>query len=318
MVKIKMIVKTEVVEGVKTLTVKEDLTEREARMLKSTQLSREQIPTILREDCDVFVLLENGDSKLLLKFRKKVLPDAKSQAMFDNVIKFARNSTTTRGTLVSTKGFKYGKSKGLRDMKINKAVKSNMFGFFDQLSPAQKYSMKMRNQKLPLGVRLCRFNRDFPDEYEKTIPLIQEINKWYKKLVPDKFALQNKKAQETPYHIADTAFTTVTTNVNVQTSVHSDKGDDKEGFGNLTVVERGKYEGSETCLPRYGIGVDVRTNDVLFMDVHEFHGNLPMVPKSEGVERLSIVCYLRYRVWLKSKGLKKIETNWVNTRKILK
>jgi hypothetical protein len=133
--------------------------------------------------------------------------------------------------------------------------------------------------------------------------------------MPEQFKLQNKKAHETPYHIADTAFTTVTTNVNVQTSVHSDKGDDSEGFGNLTVVERGTYEGAETCIPRYGIGVDVRTNDVLFMDVHEFHGNLPMVAKNAAAERLSIVCYLRYKVWLKSKGLKKIEDHWVNTRK---
>jgi hypothetical protein len=313
-----MIIKTEVVNGIKVLTVKEDLTEREARMLKSTQLSREQIPTILREDCDVFVKLDDGELRPLLKFRKNVLTDSKSQLMFDNVIKFARNSTTTRGTLVSTTGFKYGKSKGMRDMKINKPVKSNMFGFFDQLSPAQKYSLKLHKQKLPVGVRLCRFNRDFPEEYKKTLPLISEINSWYKKLLPRHFELQNKKAQETPYHIADTAFTTITTNVNVQTSVHSDKGDDKEGFGNLTVVERGKYEGAETCMPRYGIGVDVRTNDVLFMDVHEFHGNLPIVLKSEGAERLSIVCYLRYKVWLKSKGLKKIESNWVNTRRTLK
>ena len=32
-------------------------------------------------------------------------------------------------------------------------------------------------------------------------------------------------------------YPTVTTNVNWQTSIHTDKGDDSEGFGNLVVLE---------------------------------------------------------------------------------
>ena len=110
-------------------------------------------------------------------------------------------------------------------------------------------------------------------------------------------AKQLKKANETLFRIPKTSFTTITTNVNFQTSVHKDKGDDEDGFGNLSVIENGKYNGAETCFPQYGIGVDVRNGDILFMDVHEWHGNLPMVYKSKDAIRLSIVCYLRYKVW---------------------
>ena len=40
----------------------------------------------------------------------------------------------------------------------------------------------------------------------------------------------------------------------------------KEGFGNLTVIERGKYHGGYTCF--VNIGVDVRRGDgFLAMDV---------------------------------------------------
>ena len=117
-----------------------------------------------------------------------------------------------------------------------------------------------------------------------------------------KYEKQKKKANQTPFHISNTSFTTVTTNVNYQTTVHTDKGDDIEGFGNLVVIENGKYTGGETCFPQYGIGVDVRTGDVLYMDVHQPHGNLPIDLESKDAKRLSIVCYLRKSIWDQTKG----------------
>jgi hypothetical protein len=102
--------------------------------------------------------------------------------------------------------------------------------------------------------------------------------------------------------VAGTAFTTITTNVNNQTTVHTDKGDDAEGFGNLAVIEHGKYKGGETCFPQYGIGVDVRTCDIIYMDVHHPHGNLPIELESKDAKRLSIVCYLRKSIWDQTKG----------------
>jgi hypothetical protein len=38
------------------------------------------------------------------------------------------------------------------------------------------------------------------------------------------------------------------------------------------------------------------------MDVHEAHGNLPIILKSPDAKRLSIVCYLRKNIWEQTKG----------------
>jgi hypothetical protein len=38
------------------------------------------------------------------------------------------------------------------------------------------------------------------------------------------------------------------------------------------------------------------------MDVHQPHGNLPIELESKDTKRLSIVCYLRRRIWDQTKG----------------
>lgn len=173
---------------------------------------------------------------------------------------------------------------------------------YNYLSPKQKFILKQQGKKISTSVRQCRFNMDYPDKYKKLLPLIRQIDEYYKQYVPDKYKAQRRKANQTPFKIDGTAFTTITTNVNFQTTVHTDKGDDIEGFGNLAVIEHGKYKGGETCLPQYGIGVDVRTGDILYMDVHQPHGNLPLELETKDAKRLSIICYLRNNIWLKTKG----------------
>ena len=38
------------------------------------------------------------------------------------------------------------------------------------------------------------------------------------------------------------------------------------------------------------------------MNVHEAHGNLPLKLETPETKRLSIVCYLRKKIWEKTKG----------------
>jgi hypothetical protein len=95
-------------------------------------------------------------------------------------------------------------------------------------------------------------------------------------------ALISKKPM---YRIANTAFSSVTLNRNFRTALHCDAGDYREGFGNLSVIERGEYTGGYTLFPRYGIGFDVRTGDFLAMDVHEWHCNTEMKETSAQATR---------------------------------
>lgn len=254
------------------------------------KLKRSDIKDIIDDDADVYT----KDGTLLLRFRKNKLNKDNVEAFYDNVIDFAVTPTSNRGSASGSK------SKNIYD---NPKIMSNIIGYFDKLSPIHKFKYKKQGKALPkITTRETRFIIDYPEEYKKLIPLIKEIDKYYKEYVPENYAKQKKKANQTPYHIADTAFTTVTTNVNYQTTVHTDKGDDSEGFGNLVVIEHGKYKGGETCFPQYGIGIDVRSCDVLYMDVHQPHGNLPVELESKDAKRLSIVCYLRKNIWEQTKG----------------
>jgi hypothetical protein len=269
--------------------VDKDYDELKLQKIMNTKLKNNQIKDIIDEDADVYTV----DGKLLLRFRKNKLNKHNIDDFYNNVIQFATLSTSNRGSASASK------SKNIYD---NPRIMTNIIGFFDKLSPKQKFILKKQGKILKTNVRQCRFNTDYPEKYKKLIPLIKQIDQYYKEYIPEKYKSQRLKANQTPFKIEGTSFTTVTTNVNFQTSVHTDKGDDIEGFGNLSVIEHGKYKGGETCFPQYGIGVNVRTGDTLFMDVHQAHGNLPIDLETDDAKRLSIVCYLRKNIWEKTKG----------------
>ena len=287
-----MIIKKEKKDGITIYTVKKDLTDEEMELRMNRYVDKKDINNIIRgHDCDVYT--EEG--KLLMRFRTNVLTKKNNKQFYDNIIKFAHNTSSNRG---STSGAETKK----KNVATNPHVMSNIFGYFDKWSPSQKFVFKKLGKKPLVDVRETRFNMESPEKYKKTIPLLREINKLYKKLAPEYYKKQYKKAKETFFRIDNTAFTTVTTNINFRTTVHTDKGDDVEGFGNLVTFETGSYSGAETCFPQYGIGIDVREQDFLLMDVHQPHGNLPIVLNTPDTERMSIVCYLRKAVWEKTRN----------------
>jgi hypothetical protein len=290
-----MIIKTETRKGIKTFIVDKSIPDSKIDTILNSFVKPSHIKNIITESCDVYT----KEGKLLLKFRKDILNDKHVDDFYKNVNKFAHNWSSNRG---NTSGVK----KGTRNVLDNPHIMTNIFGYFDKWSPRQKFVFNKLKEKPLVDVRVCKFNMDSPEKYEKTIPLLEQISKLYKKLTPVFFKSQNDKAKQTQFRIGNTAFTTVTTNINFRTTVHRDKGDDEEGFGNLVVFEKqGKYTGGETCFPQYGIGVDVREGDFLLMDVHEPHGNLPIKKLTKDAERMSIVCYLRKGVWAKTKGKSK-------------
>jgi len=284
-----MIIKKEKKGNVTIYHVDKDYDYTKLLKVLNTKLKANQIKDIITDDADVYT----KEGKLLLRFRKNKLNKENLEQFYTNVIGFARNVTANRGSATGSK------SKNVYD---NPRIMTNILGYFDKFSAKQNAMLRDKGHKIPLQVRETRFNMDYPEKFKKLVPLIKEIDKYYKQYAPEYYAKQRKKANQTPFKIDGTAFTTVTTNVNFQTTVHTDKGDDEEGFGNLAVIEKGKYTGGETCMPQYGIGVDVRKGDVIYMDVHQAHGNLPIHLETKDAERLSIVCYLRKKIWDQTKG----------------
>jgi hypothetical protein len=266
-------------------TVRKLLTDAETEDIKAHFIEQKQYPVVLKEDADVYT----EDGNILLRFRKNVLSKEAIDSAYEGMKDFVTRKTSNRGIAS-------GSPKGLSTGEKN-PVRSNILGFFDKWSIAQRATFKRSGVQAPGRCRYCTFNVKFPEKWEHITPLIKEINAQYKRLCPKEHASQLRAAKKTPFRIAGTAFSTVTTNLNFRTAAHQDTGDWPEGMGNLVVIERGdKYEGAYTGFPQYGVGVDVRTGDFLAMDVHQVHGNTPKVPDTDNSIRLSLVNYLREKI----------------------
>ena len=203
------------------------------------------------------------------------------------------------------------KQGGISKMKVNNQVASNPIGFYES---GKNFA--------DLPCRLTHFTRTNFEKYNDGLPFIQHIDKLFQKLIPEAHNKQLLRADTKPLlKIPKTAFSTVTINRNFRTAMHRDAGDFRDGFGNLTVIERGKYHGGYTIFPQYGVAIDLRNNDFVAMDVHQWHCNTPMYETPEDKEfnntleyafkdnpqvgtvgiyekytRISFVCYLREKI----------------------
>ena len=314
---------------IKQLIVEKYITDDEIKKLEGTWIDENYMKMpVIDSDIDVYYI-ENGEKKLLLKFRKNVIDDKLIKIGWESYKKLAKPSRgrgasagpiDTQGTywskrqIVDTK--KWSTSYLLKDgrkstMKVNNQVASNPIGFYEKT-----------NNFPNLPCRLTHFTRTNYDKFQEGLPFIKKINELYKNLVPENYKKQWDHSEKKPeFKIKDTCFSTITINRNFRTALHRDGGDFKQGFGNLTVIERGKYSGGYTILPQFGIAVDVRTNDFLAMDVHQWHSNTPIYETPEqkiynkdlvpdykdnpkvgtmglykNYTRLTFVCYLREKL----------------------
>jgi hypothetical protein len=76
----------------------------------------------------------------LLTFRKNKLSNNNSKDFYDNIIQFAEHVSTNRGVASGSK---------IKIIGQNTKVKSNIIGFFDGLSPKQKWKLTKKNIKHP-------------------------------------------------------------------------------------------------------------------------------------------------------------------------
>jgi hypothetical protein len=286
------------------------------------------------DDVDIYAIQTDEDvaagkprRRLLAKFRKNVFTKDQIQTGWDAFRLLAipsRNRGAAAGPIdlkgvywsrrkpVETTGWstRYMQKGKMSKMRVNNVVASGVIGSYE---------------KTPFLGQPCRmtgYTRRGLKQYIHGIPFIQAIDKRFKALVPDAYKKQRAAVSQKPdYQIEGTAFSTLTVNMNFRTALHKDAGDYEEGFGNLSVIEWGKYHGGETLFPRFGVGFNLRTGDFVAMDVHEWHCNAPIhetaedkafnasipdirtrdattgvIGSQERYQRISFVCYFRKKL----------------------
>lgn len=325
----KQSVKSPKIQGVKQVILEPKLTNDEIKAREGTYFTEKDADTIYKEDIDVYAKDPDapGGKRLLARLRKNVIPHDIIKLAWKNFYNSASASrnrgaaagpidlkskywTKRKPTALKSWSARYIHNGKVSKMRVNNNVFSSVLGYFEQ------------TPFMGLPCRLTSYTQKYFEEYKAGIPYIQAIDALFKKLVPDRYTPQYKQAHSKPqFQIADTAFSSVTMNRNFRTGLHMDDGDLRSGFGNLSVIERGKYEGGYTLFPRYKIGFDLRTGDFLAMDVHEWHCNTEIIESpsnkkynkdlpviylndvetgTQGVDknysRLSFVCYLREKL----------------------
>jgi len=312
-------------DKVTTITVTPKMTNDEIKAREGTYFTDKDIK-IYDEDVDIYSE-EDGKKRLLAKFRKNVIPKPLLELGWEAFYKTSapsRNRGAAAGP-IDTKSEYWKKRKpteitkwsarymqnGKKSlMRVNNNVFSSVLGYFEQ------------TPFMGLPCRLTSYTQKYFSQFRQGIPFLEEIDKCFKKLVPENHKLQYDQAKKQPnFQIADTAFSSITLNRNFRTALHKDAGDFKDGFGNLTVLEYGQYSGGCTMFPRFQVGFNVRTGDFLAMDVHEWHCNTELEETSQQKEinkkipklfsndvttgtmgqdrpftRISFVCYLREKM----------------------
>ena len=281
------------------------LSDREADKLCAHLLDDSSYDLLIEDEADVY----RPDGSLLCRLRQRVLPEAMCRAAFpvwadaahytgnrgaaggiidsqQEADAIARVSGGQRAHMISPTRFKRVKKDGkLSATVVARRVQSGIVGYFD------------RNTRYPY-CRLTAYNLNNPARFRSVLPFIQRVDLEFSKLVPERYEAQRKYVLDTSddFFIHGTSFTTVTVNRNFQTAVHKDVGDLKAGFGVMSCLRRGRYEGCYFCFPKYRVALNMKTGCVLCADVHEWHGNTPMRGNKGMFERVSMVFYYRERM----------------------
>jgi hypothetical protein len=159
---------------------------------------------------------------------------------------------------------------------------SNFLGYFDKTSRED----------------LCRptaWSLRSPRILEISRSLVKEVEYVNKSELLDHWRRQREfmKGVSSRFKYENSMFSTVTVNLNASFRYHIDEGDFRGGIGNLVVLELGDDRSGILVMPRERVAFIVRPTDVLLMDVHHMHGNLPL---TSGGTRLTAVLYARENI----------------------
>lgn len=283
----------------RVINLTSQLNDHDAEKYAGVFLGDDAFDILINEDADVYK--PNGEP--LIKFRRRVLPA--------NICAEAYPALRTAATPTSNRGVAGGAITEENPNPINQAVGKTSKHKYQALKKDGTISNTNRGAEVNSGIigyfdrgprfpycRTTAYNLEKPERFRAALPFIRAVNDVFATQAPDRYANQRAAIEQThpDFYIHGTVFTTVTVNKNWRTAVHKDAGDYAHGFGVMSVLQAGQYEGCYLVWPKYRVAVDMRTSDVCLADVHEWHGNTPLKPKGLH-ERISCIFYYRANMW---------------------
>ena len=239
----------------------------------------------IKGSTDCYWIDEAGNERVLFKFRKNAIKGRglnlpRVREIYENFTKPRRMEKGFFQKRHKPKSYEY------------RSLKSKLSGFYDR--PTYHQSKYFRTRSV---CRATRFTRDHPELWDEVVPFFNKIGKLYKKLAPIPYERQITAIKKVPkdMRIGNSPFTTITSNYNWRTATHKDRGDYKEGLGNLTILGDHGFKGGYVGFPQFKVCVDMKPKDFLIMDVHQWHCNTPLKADANNV-RLSFVCYFRHNM----------------------
>lgn len=241
------------------------------------------------------VRLRMPDNRPLCIYLPGALTDAATPQVYDVLHSLKQFTTSNRGLASGSRRLRRGGADTPASRTESVPIASVILGSMD-----------------PMGQqRYCRLSawtgRHLP-EWETLHPFLREIGGHMATQVPDRHAAQMARvnASEPSWIIPGTPFSTVTVNNTYPTGVHTDKGDLDEGFSTIACLRRGDYTGGQLVFPAFRVAVDLHDGDLILMDAHQWHGNVPITcacgVERRGpcdtcqAERISVVSYFRTKI----------------------
>lgn len=249
---------------------------------KGKMMGPEHYDLMITDSC----VVEGPDGEFIAAFLKRAIPMEIIRPAW-SILRDFNPKTDNRGSATGVKMVPRRKKDGtmqktLRTPKGDEVV-SGIVGFMD------------RYVRIPY-CRACSFNTQKPAEYEALIPLFQAVDKVHFQLDAEGWFHASVHAKKTKpdWLIPGTNFTTVTINKNFRTAAHLDAANLHDGTCAMLLIREGNYTGGAVVFPEWRFAVQMDTADVVvFRNMKDFHGNLPIVGKSKNFQRCTLVHYFR-------------------------
>ena len=144
--------------------------------------------------------------------------------------------------------------------------------------------------------RKTAFTKNYPHLFKQFLPYCQKVNDLYKEALLEIHGNQAFAAAFTDpaWLIEDTVFSTVQVKKGFRTHVHTDGNNLHNSVAPMTCFTNA--QGCELIFPKYEVAVPYGNGDLLLANVHEWHGNGPLLSDPATSVRITCIFYLRARM----------------------